>query len=239
MLYCPFPLFHLDAAMLTVMPALVLGTTAAIGERFSASGFWHEVRRFGATVFDFMGATLTMLHEQPARPDDGDNPARLGWGVPVPDFAPEFEARFGVQLVELYGSTDAGIPVYQPLDEPRRPGSCGKPIAAYDVELHDESGTPVPVGETGEIVVRPNEPCLMSDGYFGMAEAIARVAAQPVVPHRRPGPCRRRRLPLLRRAAAPTRSAGEARTSPHSRWRRWSSPTPTWPSPPPTGYPVS
>ena len=43
-LYCPFPLFHLDASVLTVVPALVLGTTAAIGERFSASGFWDDVR---------------------------------------------------------------------------------------------------------------------------------------------------------------------------------------------------
>ena len=61
--YSPFPLFHLDASVLTVVPALVLGTTAAIGERFSVSGFWDDIRRFGATVFDFMGATLTMLHK--------------------------------------------------------------------------------------------------------------------------------------------------------------------------------
>ena len=56
-LYCPFPLFHLDALVLTVLAALELGTTAAIGARFSASGFWDEIRAFGATVFDFMGAT--------------------------------------------------------------------------------------------------------------------------------------------------------------------------------------
>ena len=83
-LYSPFPLFHLDASVLTVMPALVLGTTAAIGDRFSASGFWNEVRRVGATVFDFMGATLTMLHKRPPALDDADHPVRLAWGVPVP-----------------------------------------------------------------------------------------------------------------------------------------------------------
>ena len=31
--------------VLTVVPAMLLGTTAAIGDRFSASGFWDEVRR--------------------------------------------------------------------------------------------------------------------------------------------------------------------------------------------------
>jgi crotonobetaine/carnitine-CoA ligase len=162
-LYCPFPMFHIDATVLTVIPAMLLATTAAIGDRFSASAFWDEVRAAGATVFDFMGATLTMLHKRPLREDDGDNPARLGWGVPVPEFADDFERRFGVQLVELYGSTDAGIPMYHPVDVPRRQGSCGRAIPQYDVRLFDDS--------VGELVIRPNEPSLMSDGYYGMPSA--------------------------------------------------------------------
>lgn len=170
-LYCPFPLFHLDGSVLTVMPALVLGTTAAIGERFSTSGFWREISQFGATVFDFMGATLTMLLKAPGSPDDAHNPVRLAWGVPVPEFAEEFERRFALRLVELYGSTDAGVPIYQPLDEPRRNGSCGRVIPAYDVQLFDADDRPVPPGAVGEIVIRPGEPSIMSMGYFGMPEA--------------------------------------------------------------------
>lgn len=166
-LYSPFPMFHIDATVLTLVPALVLGTTAAIGRRFSVSRFWEEVRQFGATVFDFMGATLTMLHKQPERPDDAVNPARLAWGVPVPDFAPEFESRFDLQLVELYGSTDVGVPIYQPLDEPRRQGSCGRVIPGYDVRLLDDEGFDVAEGEVGEIAVRPLEPSLIADGYLG------------------------------------------------------------------------
>jgi crotonobetaine/carnitine-CoA ligase len=169
--YCPFPMFHIDALVMTILPAMLLGTTAVIGDRFSASGFWDEIRRSGATVFDFMGATLTLLHKRPPLADDRDNPARLGWGVPVPEFADDFEHRFGVKLVELYGSTDAGIPMYHPVDVARRPGSCGRPIPQYDVCLFDERGVEVSVGEIGEIVVRPNEPSLMSDGYYGMPEA--------------------------------------------------------------------
>jgi crotonobetaine/carnitine-CoA ligase len=161
-LYCPFPLFHLDGLVLTVLAALELGTTAAIGARFSASGFWDEIRAFGATVFDFMGATLTITHKRPPRADDIDNPVRLAWGVPVPEWAPEFEERFGLRLVELYGSTDVGIPIYQPLHEPRVPGSCGRPIDAYEVKLVD-----------GEIAVRGREPGLITEGYYGMPEATA------------------------------------------------------------------
>ena len=185
----PFPLFHLDAAVLTVVPALVLGTTAAIGQRFSVSGFWDDVRAFGATVFDFMGATLTMLHK--SEPGPTMRTTRPDWrgAFRCPSSRAEFEQRFGLRLVELYGSTDAGVPIYQPLDEPRRPGL----VRARDRRLRRAGSSTsttcqVAPGEVGEIVVRPREPSLISDGYHGMPEATADVAAQPVVPHRRSGP---------------------------------------------------
>jgi carnitine-CoA ligase len=169
-LYCPFPLYHADAVSYTLLPALLMGATAALGTRFSVTGFWDEIRYFGATVFDFMGATLTMVYNLPASPADRDNPVRLAWGVPVPDFAPDFESRFGLEIVELYGSTDVGIPLFRPLDRARRTGSCGLPVSAYELRLMNSNGFEVGVGEVGEIVVRPNEPHLIAEGYFGMPE---------------------------------------------------------------------
>ena len=162
-LYNPFPLFHIDASVLTLGPAIVAGCTAALGERFSASGFWDEIREVGATVFDYMGATLTMLWKQPPRADDADNPVRLGWGVPMPEFAAGFEERFRLRLVEGYGMTDCGVPAYQPLGEPRRPGSCGRVVPPYQVEIAAD----------GEILVRSEEPGLLTLGYHGMPEATA------------------------------------------------------------------
>jgi carnitine-CoA ligase len=44
-------------------------------------------------------------------------------------------------------------------------------IGAYDVALVDDHGRAVAAGEVGEIVVRPNEPSIMSDGYLGLPEA--------------------------------------------------------------------
>jgi crotonobetaine/carnitine-CoA ligase len=162
-LYNPFPLFHIDASVLTLAPAIARGCTAALGEKFSASGFWDEVRELGATVFDYMGATLTMLWKTPQRATDADNDVRLAWGVPMPDFAEEFEQRFGLRLVEAYGLTDAGVPVYQPLDEPRRPGSCGKVVPEYSLAIAGD----------GEILVRAHEPGLTALGYLGDEEATA------------------------------------------------------------------
>ncbi|MEU8108014.1 AMP-binding protein [Nonomuraea muscovyensis] len=172
-LYCPFPLFHVDAATLTVVAALATGATAAIGRRFSTSGFWADVRRFDATVMNFMGATLAMLWKQPAAAGDRDHRIRLGWGVPMPDWKAGWEERFGFPLYEIYGLTDGGICVYDPLDAPKRPGSCGRPIPEYELAIADQNGYHLPPGEIGEILIRAREPGLIMSGYHAMPEATA------------------------------------------------------------------
>ncbi|OIQ83741.1 long-chain-fatty-acid--CoA ligase [mine drainage metagenome] len=165
-LYCPYPMFHLDGAVLTLAPALLLRAVAAFGERFSAARYWDEVRALRATVFDFMGATLTLLWKQPPSPRDRDHRARLGWGVPLPPWSGEFEARFGCRLVELYGATEIGAVLYTPQSEPARPGRCGKPLGPFELALVDEDGFAVPPGVAGELLVRGTEPSVLMDGYW-------------------------------------------------------------------------
>ncbi|MFI6604632.1 AMP-binding protein [Nonomuraea sp. NPDC050536] len=172
-LFCPFPLFHADAAIFTVAPAFLLGATAALVARFSVRSFWQQVRRYHATVFDFMGATLTMLYKQEPAPGDADNPARLGWGVPLPEWAEDFERRFGVELVEVYGLSDTGIVLYNRPGEPRRPGSCGRPVHPFEVKVLGPDGFELPSGEVGEICIRPLEPHVILNEYLGMPETTA------------------------------------------------------------------
>lgn len=172
-LYCPFPLFHADATALTVTPALLVGATAAIGRRFSASRFWSEVRAVQATVFDFMGATLSILHKAPPTAEDAHNPVRLAWGVPVPSWAPKFEERFALKLVQLYGSVEGNLPITQRFDQARVQGSCGRAIPEFEVAIVDDRDTEVPAGEAGELVVRPKVPYTTFNGYFRNAEATA------------------------------------------------------------------
>lgn len=176
-LYCPFPLYHIDAAYLTVLPALMAGCRAVISPRFSASRFWDEVRSTGTTVFDFMGATLTIMDKQPPRPDDADNPVRLAWGVPMPSDQARhaFEERFGLHLVHNYGLTDGGCPCWESLDVPEPEGSCGIPRYPFDVQIVDEHDSPLEPGSIGEIVIRPLEPDVTMRGYWGMPEQTAEI----------------------------------------------------------------
>lgn len=173
-LYTPFPLFHIDGANLTVVAALAAGCTAALGERFSVSKFWSEVREVGATVFNFMGATLTMLFRQPPTRQDREHRVRLAWGVPMPPWYERWEPRFGFPLVEVYGSTDAGIPVYDRLDEPHMAGSCGRVIEEYEVITVDENGRRTDPVSVGEILVRGRTVGLVMTGYYRQPEATRR-----------------------------------------------------------------
>lgn len=172
-LYAPFPLFHVDGAIFTVAAAFACGGTAALARKFSVLGFWPDCRRHGATVFDFMGATLALLYKQPPSVSDRSHSVRIGWGVPAPPFAAEFEQRFGLEVVEVYGLSDAGVVLYNRPGEPRRPGSCGRPVASFDVRIEDDCSRELGADEVGELMVRPREPHIILTGYYGDAQASA------------------------------------------------------------------
>ncbi|GIU93378.1 MAG: ATP-dependent acyl-CoA ligase [Acidimicrobiia bacterium] len=165
-LFTVFPLFHINAKANTVLPALILDGTVVMHSRFHASTFWETTRRYGVTAFNYMGALLMMLYKQPPRPDDADNPVRKAYGAPAPlEIFESFQDRFGVKLVEVYGSTECGIVTYNTVHD-MRPGSCGRAAPYYEVEIHDEYDEPCPPGVPGEIVVRPREPYIMFTEYF-------------------------------------------------------------------------
>jgi crotonobetaine/carnitine-CoA ligase len=124
-------------------------------------------------VFDFMGATLTILNKAEQQPDDADNPVRLAWGVPVPSWAPDFERRFGLKILEVYGSTESNLPVTQRFDQVRVPGSCGRVTPEFEIRIADDNDDEVERGEAGEILTRPKIAHTVLEGYFGMADATA------------------------------------------------------------------
>ncbi len=169
-LFTVFPLFHLNAKFNSVLPAMLLDGALVLHDRFSASSFWDVAREEQVTAFNFMGALLTMLMKQPERSDDRDHAVRCAYGAPAPAtiFGP-FEDRFGVRLVEVYGSTELGIVTRNTVDEVKV-GSCGNAAPYFEVAIHDQDDRPCPPGEPGEIVVRPREPSVMFSHYHGMPE---------------------------------------------------------------------
>lgn len=171
--YVCMPLFHANAQMLQVYGTLIAGGKVVIAPAFSASAWLDDVRKYRATITNTLGVMTGFVYRQPERPEDSDHNLRLIVAVPTPpDIAESFQKRFGVRLVEAYGMTEVNIPLYMPLDEPYRPGSCGKVYDRYfEVKVVDpDTDEDLPPDAVGEIVVRPKEPFGFMQGYNAMPD---------------------------------------------------------------------
>ncbi|MEU0105838.1 AMP-binding protein [Streptomyces sp. NPDC006251] len=123
--YLCMPMFHGNAVIAGLAPALVTGAGVALRRRFSASRFLPDVRRFGATYFTYVGRAIQYVLATEPGPDDRDNPLRLGFGTEAGAVdAAAFELRFGVRLVEGYGSSEGGAAVQWSQGTP--PGAVGR-----------------------------------------------------------------------------------------------------------------
>ncbi|HAM02821.1 MAG TPA: acyl-CoA synthetase [Acidimicrobiaceae bacterium] len=121
------PLFHSNALMAGWGPAVAAGATVALpsGGRFSASGFLPDVRRHGATYFNYVGKPLSYILATEERPDDADNPMRTVFGNEGSEAdVSRFAARFRCTVVDSYGSTEGGAVVSRTPDTP--PGALGR-----------------------------------------------------------------------------------------------------------------
>jgi crotonobetaine/carnitine-CoA ligase len=168
--YNCLPLFHAMAQLSGTMAPLCAGAKVVLVPRFSLSRFWDDCRGFGVTGFGAIAAMTSLLYNQPPSPQDRDHRVRFGFAVAVPAAIEQsFERRFGVRLINGFGMTEASQVTYMPYDQ-HRPGSCGRPVDFYELEIHDALDRPVPPGEVGEIVVRPRSHSLTMIGYHRMPE---------------------------------------------------------------------
>ncbi|MEW6666461.1 MAG: ATP-dependent acyl-CoA ligase [Thermodesulfobacteriota bacterium] len=164
------PLFHANARILCVYPAMLLGTKVVIYEKFSASRFWDQIRKAGATIFNSLGAMAHFIYNQPRREDDADNPVRVCAAFPMPaSIFEDFQKRYNLKVTEGYGLTEVAIITYDPYDQPKK-GSCGKETGSFEVRIVDENDFPVPTGSVGEIVARGRSPWITSLGYWNNPE---------------------------------------------------------------------
>lgn len=175
--YCSHPLFHMSPRFCAVYTALLTGAKVSLDTRFSAADWLERVRRCGATVTIGHGPLLEMIHAQPESSDDSDNPlTRLGTSPFPKHIAADFERRFGLKGVETWGMTEINIPCWHPMDEPLRPGSCGRLREEwYELQVVDpDTDQPLPAGQVGEFVIRPKLPWIVSPGYYKNPDATLR-----------------------------------------------------------------
>ena len=84
-----------------------------------------------------------------------------------PEVYEQFKDATSLKLMEGFGQTETTLQVVNTYWMEPKPGSMGRPMLGYDMEILDEDGQPVPVGVNGEICIklRETQPELFA-GYY-------------------------------------------------------------------------
>lgn len=169
-LYTCLPLFHTNA-LNAFSQALLSGAEYVLGPRFSASRFWTDAASAGATFTYLLGAMVSILASKPPSAHDRAHRIQAALAPATPAvLLEEFRERFGVVLIDGYGSTETNA-VISASRTRQRPGYIGWLQDGFEGRVVDEEGLPVPPGTPGELLVRSSQPFAFASGYFRMPEA--------------------------------------------------------------------
>ncbi len=145
--YRGFPMFH-NSGKSAINSCMVRGGRYVFRDKFSATHFWDYVKRTGVVLATLVGPMTALMHAQPARPDDADNPLRaIVLGPMIPKME-AFERRFGVRIGHLLRHDRDRLAVHHDLgpralaDPAAGPGPTTRSPRWPIVDEHDE---PVPV----------------------------------------------------------------------------------------------
>ena len=170
---------HANAQVMCLFVSIAVGGSAVFFPRFSASNFWKWAAGCGATGANMLGAVPEYIWASPPSEWDSKHGIRMMLSGPAPKKLREFEERFNTKIVEGYGSTEMGMPLWKdPEDE--EPGSCGFPVEGYHLEIRDPLNTdqiieklwdvdknPAPAEEEkGLLFIKPLVPHTTLDEYF-------------------------------------------------------------------------
>uniref|UniRef100_F1KY24 Very long-chain fatty acid transport protein n=1 Tax=Ascaris suum TaxID=6253 RepID=F1KY24_ASCSU len=193
-IYISMPLYHTAAGIIGIGQTILTGSSAVIRKKFSASNFWKDCVKYDCTASQYIGEICRYLMAQPQIPEEKQHKVRLMYGNGLrPEIWQAFVNRFGVQIGEVYGSTE-GTSNLVNIDG--RVGSCGfLPISPLTSRLHpvrlvkvdDVTGEvvrgkdglciPCRPGQTGAMVstIRKNNLLLVFEGYLNKGETNKKV----------------------------------------------------------------
>ncbi|KAI1109121.1 acetyl-CoA synthetase-like protein [Nemania sp. NC0429] len=200
-LYTPMPLYHSSAMVLGFFHCFESEATFAVGRKFSTKTFWKDVRRYEATIIQYVGETCRylMAANPEVDPTTGENldkkhNVRLALGNGLrPDVWAKFQERFGIQdVAEFYAATEGFGGTWNISRNEFSRGAIGRngwlfelvmrnssAIVARDPETDEPYRDPgtglcraVPRGEVGELLFAlPEDTTRAFQGYYNNPKA--------------------------------------------------------------------
>ncbi len=148
-------------------------------DRFDASEILPMFAKYNITTFCAPPTMLRMMIKQDISKYDLSSVKHMTTAGEAlnPEVYRQFEKATGLQILEGFGQTESTMIIGNLIGESHKIGSMGKPAPIYDVSILDAEGNPVPVGESGEIVVnvKNGAPCGLFTGYYHDEEKTAEV----------------------------------------------------------------
>jgi fatty-acyl-CoA synthase len=171
------PLFHAGGLFAFLTPLLYAGGRIILARTFDAVQSLRVIQEERCTVILGVPTLFQMWLDAPgfAQADFSAVHFFISGGAPLPvPLVEAWRAQQPVIFRQGYGLTEVGPNCFSMTDEEsfRKIGSVGKPIFHSQMRLIDPaSGLDVPVGETGELLIRGPHLC---SGYWQNAEATAK-----------------------------------------------------------------
>ena len=142
------------------MTALFVGATTVLMPAWDARTWLRLVERHRATRSFMVPAHFIRVLEVPEQERERYDLSSLRkvvhGGAPCPvEVKRRFMDAVPAQVWELYGGSEGGATCISPDEWRAHPGSVGTPWPGTEVLVLDESGRPLPAGETGLVYIRP------------------------------------------------------------------------------------
>lgn len=139
-------------------------------DRFAASDILPMFAKHNITTFCAPPTMLRMMIKEDISKYDLSSVVHMTTAGEAlnPEVYRQFEKATGLKIMEGFGQTETTLTIANLTGAPHKLGSMGKPTPAYDIDIIDENGKSVPVGETGEIVVSTKNgvPCGLFKEYY-------------------------------------------------------------------------
>lgn len=171
----PLPLYHIFSLTISCFVMIGLGAECVlITNPRDIPGFIKELKH---TPFTFMISINTLcnalLHNEEFKSVDFSKlKCCITGGMPTTkNVADQWEEVTGVAITEGYGLTETSpVVTINSFEKRAFTGGIGYPIPSTEIDVKDENGNSVPIGEVGELCVRG--PQVMSE-YWNMPEETA------------------------------------------------------------------
>ena len=165
---CILPMYHCFGWTLSVLYPLYAGASVIIMGVFAPKETVELIRREKITDLYVVPSICAFLTKVAEPKDLASVRMVVSGGTTLPlKVAQDFNEKFGVDIAEGYGLSEASpVVAVNPLERVKV-GSIGKILPGVQYKLLDSEGKQVPAGEAGELVVKGDNVML---GYWNLPE---------------------------------------------------------------------